>query len=147
MAILETSRVLLTADPENIKALLTTQFQDYGKGADFHDEWKEFLGDSIFTTDNQKWHDSRQLIRPMFIREKVADLDLVEVHVQKLMRLMGNGDGRLIMLDKLLFRFSLDAATHFLFGRSVDSLDNEQSEFAMAFDEVQRVQVLGGRLG
>lgn len=126
---------------------MTTQFQDYGKGEQFHVEWKDFLGDSIFTTDGAMWHGSRQLIRPMFIREKVADLDLVETHVQKLMSFFGPGDGRPIMLNKLLFRFSLDAATHFLFGRSVESLDNEQSAFAMAFDEVQRVQALEGRLG
>jgi hypothetical protein len=29
-------RVILTADPENIKAILATQFQDYGKGANFN---------------------------------------------------------------------------------------------------------------
>ena len=32
--ILEDIRVLFTADPENTKALLTTQFQEFGKGKD-----------------------------------------------------------------------------------------------------------------
>ena len=32
-------RVIFTADPENIKAVLTSQFADYGKGKFFHDEW------------------------------------------------------------------------------------------------------------
>lgn len=31
--ILADTRVIFTADPENTKALLTTQFQDFGKGA------------------------------------------------------------------------------------------------------------------
>lgn len=83
----------------------------------------------------------------MFVREKVADLPLIEGHVRKLISLMGSGDGAPIMLNKLFFRFSLDASTHFLFGHSVNSLDVEQSEFATAFDEVQRVQALQGRLG
>jgi hypothetical protein len=39
-------RVLLTSDPENIKAILATQFADYGKGPQFNKEWHEFLGDS-----------------------------------------------------------------------------------------------------
>lgn len=39
-------RLILTADEENIKAILATQFADYGKGATFHDEWHDFLGDS-----------------------------------------------------------------------------------------------------
>jgi cytochrome P450 len=147
LRILASSRVIFTADVENTKAILTTQFQDYGKGEQFHGEWKDFLGDSIFTTDGKMWSDSRNLIRPMFIREKVADLDLVEVHVQKLMKFLGPGDGQNVRLDKLFFRFSLDASTHFLYGQSVNSLDDPGSEFATAFDEVQQVQVLEGRLG
>ena len=144
--LLAAERVIFTADVENIKAILTTQFQDYGKGEQFHREWKDFLGNSIFTTDRQQWHDSRNLIRPMFQRERVADLELVERHVRKVINLMGPGDGRRINLAKILFRFSLDASTDFLYGRSTNSLDR-QSEFATAFDEVQRVQVLEGRLG
>jgi cytochrome P450 len=145
--LLEDIRVVFTADPENTKALLTTQFQDFGKGEEFHKDWQDFLGDSIFTTDGERWHNSRQLIRPMFVRERVADLPLVENHVRKLISLLGPGDGSAVMLNKLFFRFSLDAATEFLFGHSVGSLDVEQSEFATAFDEVQRVQSLEGRLG
>ena len=144
--LLAAERVIFTADVENTKAILTTQFQDYGKGTQFHHEWKAFLGDSIFTTDRQQWHDSRNLIRPMFQRERVADLDLVETHVRKVINLMGPGDGRMVKLDKIFFRFSLDASTDFLYGRSTNSLDRE-SEFATWFDEVQRVQVLEGRLG
>ncbi|OCL03822.1 hypothetical protein AOQ84DRAFT_137166 [Glonium stellatum] len=40
------ARVVFTADPENIKALLATQFRDYGKGAIFNRDWHDFLGDS-----------------------------------------------------------------------------------------------------
>ncbi|KAL2404241.1 Cytochrome P450 monooxygenase pvhE [Exophiala dermatitidis] len=145
--ILADIRVVFTSDPENIKAILATQFHDFGKGEAFHEEWKPFLGDGIFTTDGQQWHDSRQLIRPMFVRERVADLPLIEKHVRKLISLMGAGDGQMVMLNKLLSRFSLDASTDFLFGHSVGSLDKEQSEFAMAFDEVQRLQTLQERLG
>ena len=41
-------RVILTADPENIKAILATQFKDYGKGEQFRREWYEFLGNCTF---------------------------------------------------------------------------------------------------
>lgn len=141
------ARVIFTADEENLKAILATQFADYGKGPKFHGEWKEFLGDSIFTTDGDLWHGSRQLIRPMFMRERVADLDLIEQHTAKLIALMGPGDGRQIRLDKLLSRFTLDAATHFLFGHSAGSLDDENAKFGIAFDEVQRIQALNVRAG
>lgn len=140
-------RLLFTSDPENIKAILTSQFADYGKGERFHDDWKTFLGDSIFTTDGKQWHDSRQLIRPMFMRERVADLDIIEEHMAKFLRLMGPGDGAMVRLDKLLSRFALDAATHFLFGISAGALDDESAEFGLAFDEVQRVQAIMTRAG
>jgi hypothetical protein len=39
-------RLIVTADEENIKAILATQFNDYGKGAQFNHEWHDFLGDS-----------------------------------------------------------------------------------------------------
>ena len=164
------ARLLFTADTENIKAILTSQFADYGKGEPFHNAWKDFLGDSIFTTDGVEWHKSRQLIRPQFIRDRVSDLETFEEHVQKLMGLMG-GRGEEIDVSALFFRYcpldgptnptnsnsgreadtcrryTLDAATDFLLGRSVNSLDNPQVEFAEAFAEVQRVQNIIARAG
>lgn len=79
-------RIVFTIDPENIKAILATQFGDYGKGEPFHQEWKAFLGDSIFTTDGTLWHNSRQLLRPQFIKDRVSDLHVFETHIQTLFR-------------------------------------------------------------
>ena len=44
-----TMRVITTADPENIKAILATQFNDFGKGDHFNKVWHEFLGDSEYS--------------------------------------------------------------------------------------------------
>ncbi|CAG8973096.1 hypothetical protein HYALB_00007573 [Hymenoscyphus albidus] len=147
-------RIIFTADPENIKAILATQFASYGKGKPFHEEWKEFLGDSIFTTDEDQWHDSRQLIRPQFIKDRVSDLDVFEEHVQILIRKMteegrtsDGKEGKGFDVSDMLFRYTLDAATHFLFGNSVDSLEKPEQEFAHAFGEVQRVQNYISRAG
>jgi cytochrome P450 len=147
-------RCVFTCDPENIKAVLATQFIDYGKGQPFHEDWKDFLGDSIFTTDLDQWHDSRQLIRPQFIKDRVSDLEVFEEHVQVLMEEMMKGgrrwDGKQggeIDVSDLFFRYTLDAATHFLLGRSVDSLRTPEQEFAEAFAEVQRVQNIIARAG
>lgn len=131
-------RVVFTADPENMKAMLATQFADYGKGEGFHQEWKEFLGDGIFTTDGAKWQSSRQLIRPQFTRDRVNDLDCFESHVETLFQAMANGGpldgkrqglvdlsqshGRVIEISNLFFRYTLDVATDFLLGADVKSL-------------------------
>jgi len=141
-------RLVFTADEENIKAILASQFADYGKGPQFRKEWKDFLGLSIFTTDGDLWHNSRTLLRPQFIKDRVSDLHTFETHTHALLPLLAGGhDGATVRADDLFFRFTLDAATDFLLGKSVDSLHNGQSEFATAFAEVQRVQSLIARAG
>jgi hypothetical protein len=42
-------RMIFTSDEENIKAVLATQFSDFGKGPQFRKEWKEFLGLSMLS--------------------------------------------------------------------------------------------------
>lgn len=147
-------RMIMTAEPENIKAILASQFASYGKGEPFHREWKAFLGDSIFTTDLDQWHNSRQLLRPQFIKDRVSDLDVFEEHVQVLMehmtkagRYWDGSQGKEFDLSDLFFRYTLDAATHFLLGRSAGSLENPELEFADAFAEIQRIQNFLARAG
>ncbi|KAF7190710.1 Cytochrome P450 52A1 [Pseudocercospora fuligena] len=141
-------RLVFTADEENIKAILATQFSDYGKGPQFRKEWKEFLGLSIFTTDKELWHNSRQLLRPQFIKDRVSDLQKFEHHVQILLPMLaGSHNGATVRLDDFMYRFTLDAATDFLFGTSVGSLQNGEAEFAQAFAEVQGVQAIIARSG
>ncbi|KXX82803.1 Cytochrome P450 52A1 [Madurella mycetomatis] len=71
-------RFLMTREPEHVKTILTTKFGEYGKGPQFHEIWSPFLGDSIFTTDDQLWADSRSLIRPMFIKDRVRDIEVFD---------------------------------------------------------------------
>ena len=110
---------------------------DYGKGESFHNDWHLFLGDSIFTTDDEAWRYSRQLIRPQFVKDRISDLDIFEKHVG---RLMNHIDGHYEEVDiaDLCYRMTLDSTTDYLLGESVDSLDDPQTEFAAAFAEVQR---------
>ncbi|TFB06368.1 Cytochrome P450 52A1 [Trichoderma ghanense] len=130
-------RVIFTVDPENVKAVLATQFHDFGKGPGFKDEWAELLGDSIFTTDGAQWHDSRQLLRPQFTRDRLSDLHCFENHIQTLFKAMANGgplegedqevdlsraDGRRLDISQLFYRYTLDVATDFLLGSDVKSL-------------------------
>ena len=96
-------RFIFTADPENIKAVLATQFEDYGKGETFHEDWKDFLGDSIFTTDGEEWKNSRNLIRPQFVKSRVSDLDVFERHVNTLLRQIG-GQGQQVDISALFYR-------------------------------------------
>lgn len=101
-------RVILTAEPENIKAILATQFKDYGKGEQFQKDWNDFLGHGIFATDGAYWHDSRQLIRPQFIKDRLSDLDLFEEHVQVLLGKIGGG--REVDALDMFFRYIMNTS-------------------------------------
>jgi len=67
------------------------------------------------------------MLRPQFAREQVSDLELEENHVQDLLRHLpadfANNDGwtSRVDLEPLFFRLTLDSATEFLFGESVES--------------------------
>lgn len=115
-------RYVLTRDPEHIKTILTSKFTDFGKGEVFHQVWSPFLGDSIFTTDGKQWQDSRGLIRPSFIKEKVSDLLIFEKWTKTMISLMPKSGQTVEMMD-LFYRMTLDVTTDFLLGSSVNSLN------------------------
>lgn len=79
----------------------------------------------------------------------MSDLQLFESHVQVLLPLLaGSGNGETVRADDLFFRYTLDAATDFLLGGSVDSLHQpDNNEFAEAFTTVQHIQGLIARAG
>jgi cytochrome P450 len=102
----------------------------------------------IFTTDGEKWHASRQLIRPQFIKDRVSDLAVFEKHLDVLLPMLGGSRaGQTVDAMDLFFKFTLDASTAFLLGHSVNSLENPQDRFADAFAVVQSVQSVIARSG
>lgn len=122
LSVTGTSRYIITREPEHIKTILTSKFTDFGKGHQFHQVWSPFLGDSIFTTDGELWQDSRGLIRPMFIKEKVSDLLIFEKWTQTMFSKMPSS-GETVHMQDLFYRMTLDVTTDFLLGSSVDSLN------------------------
>lgn len=154
---------VFTCEPKNIQAILATQFQDYDLGPIRRSNLFPLLGDGIFTQDGKAWEHSRAMMRPQFARDQVSDLDLEEVHSQNMMRALPAGpDGwtSKVDLSVLFFRLTLDSATEFLFGESVDSqlamlptkenphpTEHDDSEFAFAFDASQRALSTRARFG
>ncbi|KAL4906759.1 hypothetical protein BDW74DRAFT_189928, partial [Aspergillus multicolor] len=139
-------RVIQTREPEHLKAVLTGKFADFGKGELFHKLWIPFLGDSIFTTDGKEWQGSRNLIRPMFVKDRISDLDIFERKVQTMLRLYSPSGEPTDVMD-LFYRMTLDAITEFLLGKGINSLVNPQADFALAFADVQRIQTMLTMIG
>jgi cytochrome P450 len=66
---------------------------------------------------------SRALLRPQFSRDQVADLNLEETHVQHMFKHLSTSSGWTPQIDlsPLFFRLTIDSATEFLFGQSIQS--------------------------
>ncbi|KAI5950278.1 hypothetical protein KGF54_005235 [Candida jiufengensis] len=114
-------KIVFTVDPENIKAVLATQFNDFSLGTR-HEHFAPLLGDGIFTLDGNGWKDSRAMLRPQFAREQIAHVKSLEPHIQVLAKHIKNNNFKTFDLQELFFRFTVDTATEFLFGESVHSL-------------------------
>ncbi|KJZ76507.1 hypothetical protein HIM_04236 [Hirsutella minnesotensis 3608] len=154
---------IFTVDPANIQAVLALKFKDFGLGVSRTENFQPLLGNGIFATNGKQWEHSRSLLRPQFVRSQVSDLNLEEKHVKALMSVLdrrvrpGSGGWTdLVDLQVLFFRLTLDSATEFLFGESVNSLIREDGEqttitgdlsFAQAFDQSQFRLSLGVMLG
>ncbi|ORY79526.1 cytochrome P450 [Protomyces lactucae-debilis] len=136
--------LFITSEPENIKALLATQFNDFGKGPFFQKQWQQFLGAGIFNADGESWSHSRALLRPQFLKERIADLDNFEDKLQIMMPLIKSGEETDVM--DLMFKFTLDAATDYLFGHSAKSLQGDNA-FAKTFATIQELQTGRARSG
>lgn len=72
------NNLISTIEPANIKALLATQFNDFGLGIR-HAQFYPLLGDGIFTLDGAGWSTMRRLTRPQFAREQVWRTQVISV--------------------------------------------------------------------
>ncbi|TKA72875.1 hypothetical protein B0A55_06648 [Friedmanniomyces simplex] len=148
-----------TSDPKNIQHMLAHQFADYDLGPARRGNMIRTLGDGIFVQDGAAWEHSRALLRPNFVREQISDLDMEERHVQNLIRVLPvQSDGWTAETDiqTLFFRLTIDAATEFLFGDSVDSQiaesktdsggKKDELAFSQNFDSAQKHMAFGFRL-
>lgn len=121
----EGTRVLQTVEPANIQAILATQFKDFELGRRRYEQFKVFLGRSIFSSDGAFWEHSRAMFRPQFARDNINDLEMTDRATSVLMEALGDTtatgwtSGEEMM--PLLYNFTLDTATDFLFGESVET--------------------------
>lgn len=114
---------IFSNEPKNIQAILSTQFQDFGLGSTRRNNFLPLLGHGIFTEDGKEWERSRAMLRPHFSRSQISDLRLEEAHVQDLLRALPldeSGWTAQVDLQVLFFRLTLDSATEFLVGKSIN---------------------------
>ncbi|KAF5341462.1 hypothetical protein D9758_013949 [Tetrapyrgos nigripes] len=153
---------VMTTEPEHIKAILATQFDDFHKGPLEEDQWMSLLGLGVFNSDGDMWKFHRNMTRPFFSKVRISDFDLFERHAEDTLSLISErlASGTPVDFQDAVGRFTLDSATEFLFGKSVNSLsagllypeshplakdasahflDHPSTKFATAFSKGQEV--------
>ncbi|KAF8075855.1 cytochrome P450 [Lyophyllum atratum] len=115
---------IFTFEPEHIKAILATQFDSYDKGPIFHSQFATLLGTGVFNSDGEMWKFHRTMTRPFFSKERISHFDVFDRHAEDALEQAHNrlAAGYPIDFQDLVSRFTLDAATEFLFGNDVRSL-------------------------
>lgn len=143
-------RSIRTRDPRNIKAILATQFEDYGLAQE-RKAYHSLLGNTgIFVVDGVSWSHSRALLRPSFDRTNVADLSQLEGFMQNFFSRINESPqqpfthARAVELQELFQCLTMDSSTNFLFGEPIGALtpkkytlENDEMTFDQAFDIAQ----------
>ncbi|PQE30020.1 cytochrome P450 alkane hydroxylase protein [Rutstroemia sp. NJR-2017a WRK4] len=130
-----------TIEPENIQCLLSGKFEDYSFGTRKQLMYA-LLGDGIFVQEGPEWKHSRELLRPQFNFREYGDLAHFSGPMEDLLRcisttLMDPTSNRVVDLQPLFFRYTLDTTTSFLFGKSIESL--KSGDKAVKFEEAFNV--------
>ncbi|GJJ08887.1 hypothetical protein Clacol_003107 [Clathrus columnatus] len=115
---------IVTFEPEHIKNMLSTNFDNFEKGPRFREMFRLVLGNGVFNADGDIWKFHRAMTRPFFVRDRVTDFDIFDRHadiaVNKMIERLSEGEP--IDFQDVMSRLTLDSATEFLFGSCVHSL-------------------------
>ena len=97
------TKVINSMEPANFQQVASLSFQDYGKLAMRNKALSPFLGNGIFSQDGALWKHSRDLIKPLFTRAELSDIDSFKVHVNRFLNLIPK-DGSTVDLHPLLLK-------------------------------------------
>ncbi|KAI4599989.1 hypothetical protein KJ359_001090 [Pestalotiopsis sp. 9143b] len=139
-----------TDDPENIKTMLSTKFEDWVIPSLRVRGFKPVLGDhSIFTTNGPEWQHSRATLRPAFVRDQISDLACFDKHITKLIAQIPR-DGSRFDIQNLFSMLTIDSISDFMFGQTTDVLGKaleRDIQFGQWFDAALMKIGFRARLG
>ncbi|KAH7882560.1 cytochrome P450 [Phlebopus sp. FC_14] len=119
--------IIVTTEPQHVKTILATDFNNYVKGEKFKEMADAVLGTGGFNSDGDTWKLHRTMTRPFFSIDRISHFDIFDRHAEAAVSLMKERfrSGLAIDFQDLISRFTLDSATEFLFGHSMDTMSSE----------------------
>ncbi|KAK0184289.1 cytochrome P450 monooxygenase pc-1 [Armillaria mellea] len=114
-------RRAFTTEPEHVKAILATQFQNFEKGPFVFTAIKALVGVGVFNSDGEMW---KGTTRPFFNKARISDFDNFERHaVSTISQIKARlREGYPVDFQDVAGRFTMDSATEYLFGKDVNSI-------------------------
>ncbi|KAI1823938.1 cytochrome P450 [Xylaria intraflava] len=139
-----------TDEPDNVRAILCTRFEDWAIPSVRIQGFLPVLGHhSIFTTNGPEWQHARAIMRPSFVRDQISDLACVDHHIRKLVSHIPK-DGSPFDLQAMFSMMTTDSISDFMLGHSTDLLGNapeDNYKFGKYFDTSMQKVALRTRLG
>ncbi|KAK7949574.1 hypothetical protein PG988_016213 [Apiospora saccharicola] len=152
----EWTMTISTDEPENIKAVLASRFDDWDIPRYRMQGFLPVLGrHSIFTVNGAEWQHARATLRPAFVRNQLADLERFDLHARKLLAKLpqdqdGSNEEAKVDLQDLFSMLMVDTTSDFMFGQSTDLLgaaDADSQTFVRYFDASMHKIAWRARLG
>ncbi|QBM89783.1 Cytochrome P450 [Metschnikowia aff. pulcherrima] len=138
-----TQTIFMTKSAENVKCMLSQNFRDWSLGPRLR-AFRPLLGHGIFVSDGARWESSRKLLKPQFSREQISHVRMLEPHVQNLFKQIKAHSGARFDIQPLFHLLTLDAATEFLFGESIGTLNFDKNG---SVDEIERKKKFSHAIG
>ncbi|KAK3419123.1 hypothetical protein EUGRSUZ_H04847 [Eucalyptus grandis] len=132
--------MLVTADPANVHYIMSTNFENFPKGAEFKRVF-DVLGDGILNSDSDMWRMQRRVAQ-VFMNDRRFCRFLAKTTRDKvengLLRVLDelSQKGVAVDLQDLFQRFTFDAACRFVTGLSVEF---PEVPFSKALDDAEEV--------
>eukprot|EP00756_Hemistasia_phaeocysticola_P009544 Hpha_TRINITY_DN14915_c0_g2::TRINITY_DN14915_c0_g2_i1::g.144440::m.144440 len=127
---------------KHVEHVFGPKFTNYDKGEQFNFAFRQVLGDSIFTTDGERWKEHRRVASHLFtaqqlrVRMRIVFERRAKQMVEELRKTAAKGP---FDLQPFFYRYTFDTINEIAFGRAVNSLGGDARDIAFqeAFDRAQ----------
>lgn len=144
IAYLMNKLIINTIEPDNLAAVMTTNFDDYTIFPGRKKLMITLMGEGIFATTGPDWLHSRMLVRSAMAGLRY-DSEVFERHAARLVEWIVSSRQEGFGFNDLAFRYTMDVSTEVFFGHSIGSnsegmiTNKEKVEFRRDFTALGRM--------
>lgn len=132
-------RVIVVDDPLSLQHMLQTNFDNYVRPEINVSLFEPVLGGGIFNANGWSWKFQRTTARPFFKAKAIEEnmLHVFQYHTDNLCDVLASAarSGKVVDMQELFNRFTLDSILEVAFGVSIGSLDRDVP-FNRAFNRI-----------